>query len=83
MGPLLTALPEESRSEGKIGFTIYKKYFSAGANYFVIFILLVLNILAQVSFFRDQKEKILLIIVFNSLAYTLSYSVCMKRSSKI
>ncbi|XP_070798750.1 ATP-binding cassette sub-family C member 4 [Pituophis catenifer annectens] len=50
MGPLLTALPEESRSEGKIGFTIYKKYFSAGANYFVIFILLVLNILAQVTY---------------------------------
>uniref|UniRef100_A0A0K8RTW6 Multidrug resistance-associated protein 4 n=1 Tax=Crotalus horridus TaxID=35024 RepID=A0A0K8RTW6_CROHD len=50
MGPVLTALPEESRSEGKIGFTIYKKYFSAGANYFVIFILLVLNILAQVTY---------------------------------
>ncbi|XP_026524765.1 multidrug resistance-associated protein 4 [Notechis scutatus] len=49
-GPLLTSLPEESRSEGKIGFTIYKKYFSAGANYFVIFILLVLNILAQVTY---------------------------------
>uniref|UniRef100_A0A670YR97 ATP binding cassette subfamily C member 4 (PEL blood group) n=1 Tax=Pseudonaja textilis TaxID=8673 RepID=A0A670YR97_PSETE len=48
-GPLLTSLPEESRSEGKIGFTIYKKYFSAGANYFVIFILLVLNILAQIT----------------------------------
>ncbi|XP_015684952.1 multidrug resistance-associated protein 4, partial [Protobothrops mucrosquamatus] len=50
MGPVLTALPEESRSEGKIGFTIYKKYFSAGANYFVIFILLVLNILALVTY---------------------------------
>ncbi|XP_013924730.1 PREDICTED: multidrug resistance-associated protein 4 [Thamnophis sirtalis] len=50
MGPLLTALPEESRSEGKIGLTIYKKYFSAGANYFVTFILLVLNILAQVTY---------------------------------
>uniref|UniRef100_A0A8C6VHL5 Multidrug resistance-associated protein 4 n=1 Tax=Naja naja TaxID=35670 RepID=A0A8C6VHL5_NAJNA len=49
MGPLLTALPEESRSEGKIDFTIYKKYFSAGANYFVIFILIVLNILAQIT----------------------------------
>uniref|UniRef100_A0A670YM28 Multidrug resistance-associated protein 4 n=1 Tax=Pseudonaja textilis TaxID=8673 RepID=A0A670YM28_PSETE len=59
-GPLLTSLPEESRSEGKIGFTIYKKYFSAGANYFVIFILLVLNILAQVSFFRDPKGKFML-----------------------
>ncbi|XP_042316522.1 ATP-binding cassette sub-family C member 4 isoform X2 [Sceloporus undulatus] len=50
MEPILTALPEESRSEGKIGFNIYKKYFAAGANYFVIFILLFLNILAQVAY---------------------------------
>ncbi|KAH0624489.1 hypothetical protein JD844_031979, partial [Phrynosoma platyrhinos] len=50
MEPILTALPEESRSEGKIGFNIYKKYFAAGANYFVIFILLSLNILAQVAY---------------------------------
>uniref|UniRef100_A0A8U7M3P9 Multidrug resistance-associated protein 4 n=1 Tax=Corvus moneduloides TaxID=1196302 RepID=A0A8U7M3P9_CORMO len=40
----------ESRHEGKINFKVYRKYFSAGANYFVIFILLVFNILAQVSF---------------------------------
>ncbi|XP_062831587.1 ATP-binding cassette sub-family C member 4 [Anolis carolinensis] len=50
MEPLLTALPEESRSEGKIGFNIYKKYFAAGANYFVIFIIFSLNILAQVAY---------------------------------
>lgn len=45
----LAAVPEESRSEGKITFKIYRKYFTAGANYFVIFILIVFNILAQVS----------------------------------
>uniref|UniRef100_A0A8C3DJX3 Multidrug resistance-associated protein 4 n=1 Tax=Corvus moneduloides TaxID=1196302 RepID=A0A8C3DJX3_CORMO len=36
----LAAVPEESRHEGKINFKVYRKYFSAGANYFVIFILL-------------------------------------------
>uniref|UniRef100_A0A8B9S7G7 Multidrug resistance-associated protein 4 n=1 Tax=Apteryx owenii TaxID=8824 RepID=A0A8B9S7G7_APTOW len=46
----LAALPEESRSEGKINFKVYRKYFTAGANYFVIFILSLFNILAQVSY---------------------------------
>uniref|UniRef100_A0A803WEM7 Multidrug resistance-associated protein 4 n=1 Tax=Ficedula albicollis TaxID=59894 RepID=A0A803WEM7_FICAL len=46
----LAAVPEESRNEGKINFKLYRKYFSAGANYFVIFILLVFNILAQVAY---------------------------------
>uniref|UniRef100_A0A8C3DMH5 Multidrug resistance-associated protein 4 n=1 Tax=Corvus moneduloides TaxID=1196302 RepID=A0A8C3DMH5_CORMO len=46
----LAAVPEESRHEGKINFKVYRKYFSAGANYFVIFILLVFNILAQVAY---------------------------------
>ncbi|XP_066477246.1 ATP-binding cassette sub-family C member 4 [Tiliqua scincoides] len=50
MEPVLSALPEESRSEGKIGFSIYKKYFAAGANCFVIFIIFFLNILAQVAY---------------------------------
>ncbi|KAJ7319899.1 hypothetical protein JRQ81_019410, partial [Phrynocephalus forsythii] len=50
MEPVLTALPEESRSAGKIGFSVYKKYFAAGANYFVIFILFSLNVLAQVAY---------------------------------
>lgn len=45
----LAAVPEESRSEGKINFKVYRKYFTAGANYFVIFILVLFNILAQVS----------------------------------
>uniref|UniRef100_A0A8C9GA40 ATP binding cassette subfamily C member 4 n=1 Tax=Pavo cristatus TaxID=9049 RepID=A0A8C9GA40_PAVCR len=46
----LAAVPEESRSEGKINFKIYRKYFTAGANYFVIFILVLFNILAQVAY---------------------------------
>lgn len=50
----LAAVPEESRSEGKINFKVYRKYFTAGANYFVIFILLVFNILAQVSCLERQ-----------------------------
>ncbi|XP_038615214.1 multidrug resistance-associated protein 4 isoform X2 [Tachyglossus aculeatus] len=44
------AFPEESRSEGKIGFKAYRKYFEAGASYFVIFVLIVLNVLAQVTY---------------------------------
>uniref|UniRef100_A0A803TSN8 ATP binding cassette subfamily C member 4 (PEL blood group) n=1 Tax=Anolis carolinensis TaxID=28377 RepID=A0A803TSN8_ANOCA len=58
MEPLLTALPEESRSEGKIGFNIYKKYFAAGANYFVIFIIFSLNILAQVRYLALANEQL-------------------------
>ncbi|NXS87197.1 MRP4 protein, partial [Erpornis zantholeuca] len=46
----LVAVPEESRHEGKINFKVYRKYFTAGANYFLIFILLVFNILAQVAY---------------------------------
>ncbi|XP_030057237.1 ATP-binding cassette sub-family C member 4 [Microcaecilia unicolor] len=48
--PVLTVLPEESRAEGTVGFKVYKKYFSAGANYIVIFIFLLLGMLAQVSY---------------------------------
>ncbi|XP_041279325.1 ATP-binding cassette sub-family C member 4 isoform X1 [Onychostruthus taczanowskii] len=63
----LAAVPEESRHEGKINFKVYRKYFSAGANYFVIFILLLLNILAQVayvlqdwwlSYWANHQEKL-------------------------
>ncbi|XP_059695209.1 ATP-binding cassette sub-family C member 4 isoform X2 [Haemorhous mexicanus] len=63
----LAAVPEESRHEGKINFKVYRKYFTAGANYFVIFILLLLNILAQVayvlqdwwlSFWANHQEKL-------------------------
>lgn len=59
MEPVLTTLPEESRSEGKIGFNIYKKYFAAGANYFVILILLFLSVLAQVSHLASWIKALL------------------------
>ncbi|NXS19468.1 MRP4 protein, partial [Mystacornis crossleyi] len=63
----LAAVPEESRHEGKINFKVYRKYFTAGANCFVIFILLVFNILAQVayvlqdwwlSYWANHQEKL-------------------------
>uniref|UniRef100_A0A8C5U3W5 Multidrug resistance-associated protein 4 n=1 Tax=Malurus cyaneus samueli TaxID=2593467 RepID=A0A8C5U3W5_9PASS len=63
----LVTVPEESRHEGKIGFKVYRKYFTAGANYFVIFILILLNILAQVayvlqdwwlSYWANHQEKL-------------------------
>uniref|UniRef100_A0A8C0B8P8 ATP binding cassette subfamily C member 4 n=1 Tax=Buteo japonicus TaxID=224669 RepID=A0A8C0B8P8_9AVES len=53
----LAAVPEESRSEGKINFKVYRKYFTAGANYFVIFILVVFNILAQVSCWEANHQE--------------------------
>ncbi|NXM55939.1 MRP4 protein, partial [Illadopsis cleaveri] len=65
----LAAVPEESRHEGKINFKVYRKYFTAGANYFVIFILIVFNILAQVayvlqdwwlSYWANHQEKLIL-----------------------
>lgn len=43
------ALTEESRSEGKIGFKAYKNYFRAGAHWFIIIVLILLNLAAQVS----------------------------------
>uniref|UniRef100_A0A663F8J0 Multidrug resistance-associated protein 4 n=1 Tax=Aquila chrysaetos chrysaetos TaxID=223781 RepID=A0A663F8J0_AQUCH len=49
-GEFVQVQHQESRSEGKINFKVYRKYFTAGANYFVILILLIFNILAQVSF---------------------------------
>ncbi|XP_069826776.1 ATP-binding cassette sub-family C member 4 [Dendropsophus ebraccatus] len=65
--PVLTAVPEESRSEGTVGFKVYKKYFLAGSSYFMIFILILLNILAQVayvlqdwwlSYWATEQEKL-------------------------
>uniref|UniRef100_UPI00398F2F2F ATP-binding cassette sub-family C member 4 n=1 Tax=Pristiophorus japonicus TaxID=55135 RepID=UPI00398F2F2F len=47
---VLSAVPEESRSEGSIGFNVYKKYFLAGANGFVVLLVIILNLLAQVSY---------------------------------
>lgn len=43
-------VPEESRSEGKVGFKTYKNYFSAGAHWTVILFLILLNIAAQVTY---------------------------------
>ncbi|KAK1903162.1 Multidrug resistance-associated protein 4, partial [Dissostichus eleginoides] len=41
---------EESRSEGNIGLRMYVKYFRAGANFLVLFILILLNVLAHITF---------------------------------
>ncbi|XP_073470477.1 ATP-binding cassette sub-family C member 4 isoform X1 [Aquarana catesbeiana] len=65
--PVLTAVPEESRSEGTVGFKVYKKYFLSGSSYLMIFIFLLLNILAQVayvlqdwwlSYWASEQEKL-------------------------
>lgn len=42
------AVAEESRSEGKIGLKAYKNYFTAGAHWFTIILLILVNIVAQV-----------------------------------
>ncbi|XP_032773586.1 multidrug resistance-associated protein 4 [Rattus rattus] len=44
------AQPEESRSEGRIGFKAYKNYFSAGASWFFIIFLVLLNLMGQVFY---------------------------------
>ncbi|XP_063281818.1 ATP-binding cassette sub-family C member 4 [Pelobates fuscus] len=65
--PVLTALPEESRSEGTVGFKVYKKYFLAGSSYLLIFVMFLLNILSQVayvlqdwwlSYWASEQEKL-------------------------
>uniref|UniRef100_G5E701 Multidrug resistance-associated protein 4 n=1 Tax=Loxodonta africana TaxID=9785 RepID=G5E701_LOXAF len=43
-------LPEESRSEGKVGLKAYKNYFAAGAHWLVIIFLILLNAAALVSY---------------------------------
>uniref|UniRef100_A0A4W2DEJ1 ATP binding cassette subfamily C member 4 n=1 Tax=Bos indicus x Bos taurus TaxID=30522 RepID=A0A4W2DEJ1_BOBOX len=43
-------LTEESRSEGKVGFKAYKNYFTAGAHWFIIIFLILVNLAAQVSY---------------------------------
>ncbi|KAM5288773.1 ATP-binding cassette sub-family C member 4 isoform 1-T1 [Ctenodactylus gundi] len=42
--------PEESRSEGQVGFKAYKNYFTAGASWFIIIFLILLNMAAQVAY---------------------------------
>lgn len=44
------AQPEESRSEGRISFKAYKNYFSAGASWFFIVFLVLLNLMCQVFY---------------------------------
>ncbi|XP_073750487.1 ATP-binding cassette sub-family C member 4 isoform X2 [Callorhinus ursinus] len=44
------AVPEESRSEGKVGLKAYKNYLTAGAHWLVIVFLILLNIIAQVAY---------------------------------
>ncbi|XP_063809091.1 ATP-binding cassette sub-family C member 4 [Pseudophryne corroboree] len=48
--PVLTAVQEEGRSEGTVGFKVYKKYFLSGSSYMMLFVLLLLNIFSQVSY---------------------------------
>ncbi|MEE6470889.1 hypothetical protein FKM82_009105 [Ascaphus truei] len=64
---VLTAIPEESRSEGTVGFKVYKKYFISGSSYLMIFVVFMLNILAQVayvlqdwwlSYWANEQEKL-------------------------
>ncbi|XP_006879633.1 PREDICTED: multidrug resistance-associated protein 4 [Elephantulus edwardii] len=43
-------MPEESRSEGKVGFKAYKNYFAAGSHWCIIIFLFLLNAAAQVFF---------------------------------
>ncbi|XP_028627445.1 multidrug resistance-associated protein 4 [Grammomys surdaster] len=42
--------PEESRSEGRISFKAYKNYFTAGASWFFIIFLVLLNMVGQVFY---------------------------------
>ncbi|KAM7110962.1 ATP-binding cassette sub-family C member 4 isoform 1-T1 [Molossus nigricans] len=44
------AVSEESRSAGKVGFKAYKNYFTAGAHWVVIILLILVNIVAQVAY---------------------------------
>ncbi|XP_041438363.1 ATP-binding cassette sub-family C member 4 isoform X2 [Xenopus laevis] len=48
--PVLTAIPEESRSEGTVGFKVYKKYFTSGSSYLMLFVVFLLTILSQVAY---------------------------------
>ncbi|OWK00967.1 hypothetical protein Celaphus_00016720, partial [Cervus elaphus hippelaphus] len=43
-------LTEETRLEGKVGFKAYKNYFTAGAHWFIIIFLILVNLAAQVSY---------------------------------
>ncbi|XP_072300703.1 ATP-binding cassette sub-family C member 4-like isoform X3 [Eucyclogobius newberryi] len=47
---VMQPIQEETRSEGDVGLHLYVKYFKAGANYMVLFVLFLLNVLAQTTF---------------------------------
>ncbi|GAB5566426.1 ATP-binding cassette sub-family C member 4 isoform X2 [Prionailurus iriomotensis] len=47
---LQVTVSEERRSEGKVGLKAYKSYFTAGAHWFIIIFLILLNIAAQVAY---------------------------------
>ncbi|XP_066522703.1 multidrug resistance-associated protein 4 isoform X2 [Hoplias malabaricus] len=60
-------MAEESRSEGTIGIRLYLKYFTAGVNVLILISLVLLNLLAQVSyilqdwwiaFWASEQEKV-------------------------
>ncbi|XP_061829600.2 ATP-binding cassette sub-family C member 4 [Nerophis lumbriciformis] len=51
--PVLTFV-EESRGEGSIGVKLYMKYFLSGGSIFILFLVLILNLLAQVSFIMQD-----------------------------
>ncbi|KAJ8252922.1 hypothetical protein GJAV_G00207050 [Gymnothorax javanicus] len=48
------SMVEETRSEGKIGLSLYMKFFRAGANVLVLLLLLALNLFAQVAYIMQD-----------------------------
>ncbi|XP_029315504.1 multidrug resistance-associated protein 4-like isoform X2 [Cottoperca gobio] len=50
LGEVVQPTEEESRSEGNVGLRMYVKYFRAGANFLVLFTLILLNTLAHITF---------------------------------
>ena len=46
---ILVKLPLEDHSKGQVGCKTYKNYFTAGAHWFIIIFLILVNIAAQVN----------------------------------
>ena len=68
-------LTEESRSEGKIGLKAYRNYFTAGANWVIIIVLILVNVSAQVNrdlcfVLRPQLDIYSNIYVYTVFIYT-------------
>ncbi|XP_068165844.1 ATP-binding cassette sub-family C member 4 [Antennarius striatus] len=64
---VVQTVAEESRAQGTIGFGLYMKYLKAGANIVALLAVLLINVLAQVSYvmqdwwlayWADQQEKL-------------------------